>query len=185
MLSDSQFADAVNTKGGASRNWRTGEPPPAQGYMVAEPNAEAVHAGSLTPAQVAAHHAEHDSGGLQGEVYQGGWADQDPQTGKPATFLDVSRRYDKPWGQVRDIAEAKSQIGVYHLPTSETHYTHRQMPGPQADPDWVSSSDRPSNYERDSSAVPELASSQGTYRGQPHTLEDVLRTIARNRMSPP
>ena len=153
--------------------------------MVSEPGAESMYAGPATEEQVRAHHAEHAGSEMvrHGEVYQGGWADQNPHTGEPSTFLDVSKRHDKSWGQVRSIAEAQGQIGAFHLPTSETHYTHRQMPGPQADPRWASSSERPSNYERDSSAVPELKSTQGTLRGKPHTLEDVLRTIARNRMN--
>ena len=184
-LSSDQFAETINTQGGASRHGVTGEEPPSKGYMVSEPGHEEMFSGPATAAVVEAHQnaAVAPAARASHEVYQGGWQDQHPDTGEPATFLDVSKRHDVPWHEARGIAESKGQIGSFHLPTFETHYSYRQMPGPQADKAWESKPDRPSNYERDSDAVPELKTTTGELAGKPHTLEDVLRNIATGRMN--
>lgn len=180
-LSSAQFADVVNTKGGESRHAVTGEPAPKRGYMISEPEGEEIVPAPLTEAQVDAHHAEHVAHHTEGEVYQGGWKTK--HQGEPAVFLDVSKRYEKNWGEARDIAEAQGQYSSYHGPTDSYHYSHRQMPGPQSNPDWVSSPDRPSNYERDSAAVEELKTSTGLLNGTEIPLEDVLAHIAEGRMN--
>jgi len=180
-LSDAQFAETINSQGGASRHWQTHNEPPSKGYMISEPGAEAMHAGPATESAVAAHQRDNTPGG-GGEIYQGGWSDKHPDTGEPTTFLDVSRRHNVPWHEARSIAESKGQIGSFHLPSFETHYSYRDMPGPQSNPDWESKPDRPSNYERDADAVPEMGSTQGNLSGEQHSLEDVMRTIASGRM---
>lgn len=194
MISDEQFAETINKTGGASRHWLTHEAPPKKGYMVSEPGHEAMVAGPATEKAVAEHFHEHNESlpvVFSKHPYQGGWSDVHPETGEPTTFLDVSSRHNKPWGTVRGLAERQGQIGAYHLPTGETHYTYRQMPGVQASPDWESTKKRPSNYERDSDVVPEMGlpdprdtigRSTGVLNGQQISLEHVMRTIAAGRM---
>lgn len=182
-ISDAQFAEQINTVGGSSRDWRTHEAPPSEGYMISVPGHEAMHAGAVTAEHVAEHQRVHEAAAQGPEVYQGGWSDVHPETGEPTSFLDVSTRHNLPWHKARALAESRGQIGSFHLPTFETHYSYRDLPGPQSDEAWVSQPDRPSNYERDSDAVPELREQHGVLNGRQHTLEDVLRTIATNRMN--
>jgi hypothetical protein len=190
-LSDAQFADTVNT-GGASRRWDTNEEPPTRGYMISTPSSEAVHPGNVTTEQVAAHRASSgaDASARKAageEVYQGGWQAPHPTTQEPSSFLDVSTRHEQPWGEVKEISQRRGQLGAFHLPTLgntyETHMAFRDMPGPQADKDWASSPDRPSKYERGPEGAPELEQHAGTLNGKRHTLEDVMRTIERGRLS--
>lgn len=179
-LSHEQFAETVNTAGGATRGWKSHETPPSEGYMVSVPGHESMHPSPLTAEHVAEHQRTHEATGH--EVYQGGWSDVHPDTGEPTAFLDVSTRHNTPWHETRDLAESRGQIGSFHLPTFETHYSYRQMPSPQSNEAWESKPDRPSNYERDSDAVPEMKQG-GSLRGEPHSLEDVMRTIATGRMN--
>lgn len=195
ILSDGQFAEVINQEGGASRHWLTFEEPPKKGYMISAPGHEAIHAGPATEEQVTEHfHENYDSHpvAFAKHPYQGGWVDEHPTTGEsPTTFLDVSTRHNVKWHEARELGEKRGQIGVYHLPTGETHYTYRDMPGPQADKAWVSKPKRPSNYERDASAVPEMGlpdpkdtigRSTGVLNGKQIPLEHVMRTIASGRM---
>lgn len=190
-LSDAQFADTINEHGGASRHWDTKEEPPKRGYMISTPSSEAVHPGNVTESQVAEHYAasETDARKRQAagdEVYQGGWQAGHPDTNEPSSFLDVSTRHELPWGEVKQLSQRRGQLGAFHLPTLgstfETHMAFRDMPGPQADPDWASSPDRPSKYERGPSGAPELLEHRGILNGKQHTLENVMETIERGRL---
>lgn len=177
-LSDPQFAKAVNTQGGASRHMTTGEVP-SSGYMISVPGREQVGPSPTSVADVAGF--RHREAGLHPDAYQGAWADVHPHTGEPAVFHDVSTRHEVPYGQARDIGEQRKQIGIFNLGNFETAYMNRQMPGAQADPAWAHNDERPSNYEREAANVPEQHQLVGSLGGQPHTLENVLRTIATNR----
>jgi hypothetical protein len=191
-LSDAQFADTVNETGGASREWDTAAEPPKRGYMVSTPSSEAVHPGNLSAAQVGEHYrasgAEAKKRQAAGEeVYQGGWRAGHPDTNEPSAFLDVSTRHDQPWGAVKELSQRRGQLGAFHLPTLgntyETHMAFRDMPGPQSNKEWASSPDRPSKYERGPEGAPELEQHSGTLNGKKHTLENVMQTIERGRLS--
>lgn len=201
-LSDEQFAGTINSTGGATRHWDTKEEPPKRGYMISLPGHEAIHPGDVSTGQVSEHYKEHDPAARRllasgQQVYHGGWQEPHPDTRVPSSFLDISTHHDAPWHEVRSIGEERGQLGAFHLPTLgstyETNKMFRQMPSHQADEAWASKPDRPSKYERESTAVPELGEtptpretigrSTGVLNGKQIPLEHVMRTIAAGRMA--
>ena len=186
-LSASQFADKVNTEGGASRNFQTFKPAEAPGVMVSKPGAELITEAPLKAEQAKSFRKEHEVG-TTGKEYHGAWN----SGGK--IFQDVSTKEpDLP--SARSAGVKNKQIAGYDLGGTDTRrpeggevFFGRSVPGIESNPEFKETPTATSQQERMSPkpkaqefAEQSHISRGATNKGKKISINEVYAKTAKNR----
>jgi hypothetical protein len=187
MLSNQEFANKVNTEGGASRNFQTFEEAKAPGIMVSKPGAERVTDAPLKPEEASRFRKDYDVQ-TTGSDYHGAWK----SGGK--VFQDVSTKHTN-LESARKAGSAGKQIAGYDLggtdvrrPEGGEVFFDRGVRGVESDPEWKSTPEATSIPERMSPkhraqefAEKAHVSRGATNKGKKISINEVYATIAKNR----
>lgn len=188
MLSNEQFAELASVpRGGASRSFKTDEPPTGPGVMVSIPGAEKITNAPYTAEQAKSFKEEHAAKAKEDD-YQGAW------NVKGKIFADISKKHTT-LPSARKAGVENKQIAGYDLggtdvrrPQGGNVYFGRKVPGVESNPEFVASAHRTAEYERmepkpkaQEFAEQAQISRGATYKGKKISVNEVYATIAKNR----
>ena len=187
MLSNAEFANKVNTEGGASRNFQTFEEAKPHGIMVSIPGAERITDAPLKPEEASRFRKDYDVQAT-GSDYQGAW-----KSGNKV-FQDVSRKHET-LDSARKAGVRDKQIAGYDLggtdirrPEGGEVFFGRKVPGIETNPEFKENTYQTSQAERMSPkpkaqefAEQAQLSRGATNKGKPISINEVYATIAKNR----